>query len=300
MEYDVFISHASEDKGSFVAALANILQRMGVKVWYDKFTLRPGDSLSGSIDYGLSNSSFGIVVLSKGFMSKGWTEYELRGLIAKEIGKKKVILTIWHNVSKDEVLKFSPPLADKFALDTSKLSTSEIALQLAEVIRPDIFQAILRRKMELKTRSNAKLVKTHVSEIFLGPIRHETLPETLLIRIKIFQTILRDVFPVTLDEIIDKFRRETNPLNEVLIWERITATYLDATKDQILSLDQRKEISKFLLLRSMGPLYDEVEHSFNYLTAGKRKQLEENFFKNVVPSMKHIQSDTANYNDVKK
>jgi len=292
MKYDVFISHASEDKGSFVAPLANILREMGVKVWYDEFTLRPGDSLSRSIDYGLSSSRFGIVVLSKGFMSKGWPEYELRGLITKEIGKKKVILPIWHNVSKDEVLKFSPPLVDKFALDTSKLSTSEIALQLAEVIRPDIFQAILRRRMELKIRANAKLVKTKVSEIFLGPIRHEALPETLLIRIKIFLTILRDVFPFTLDEIIDKIRRETDPLNEVLIWERITATYLDATKDQILSLDQRKEISRFLLRISMGPLYDEDDHSFNYLTAGKRKQLEENFFKNVVPSMKHIQSDT--------
>ena len=46
MDYDVFVCHASEDKESFVAPMANLLADLGVKVWYDAFTLKVGDSLS--------------------------------------------------------------------------------------------------------------------------------------------------------------------------------------------------------------------------------------------------------------
>ena len=80
MQHDVFVSHASEDKEAFVAPLAKILSQLGLKVWYDEFSLKLGDSLSRSIDKGLSESTFGIVVLSKPFINKSWTEYELRGL----------------------------------------------------------------------------------------------------------------------------------------------------------------------------------------------------------------------------
>ena len=63
MQHDVFVSHASEDKEAFVAPLAKILSQLGLKVWYDEFSLKLGDSLSRSIDKGLSESTFGIVVL---------------------------------------------------------------------------------------------------------------------------------------------------------------------------------------------------------------------------------------------
>lgn len=89
--WDVFISHASEDKSDFVQPLAKILTEFGVRVWYDEFTLRLGDSLSRSIDEGLSRSRFGLVVISPSFISKHWPEYELRGLVAREIGAGKVI-----------------------------------------------------------------------------------------------------------------------------------------------------------------------------------------------------------------
>jgi TIR domain len=55
-EWDVFISHASEDKEDFVRPLAESLSRSGLRVWYDEFTLKVGDSLRRSIDYGLDRS----------------------------------------------------------------------------------------------------------------------------------------------------------------------------------------------------------------------------------------------------
>lgn len=84
-QYDVFISHASEDKDEVVRPLANALINKGVSVWYDEFELRIGDSLRRKIDKGLANSRFGIVVVSRDFIKKGWTNYELDGIITKAV-----------------------------------------------------------------------------------------------------------------------------------------------------------------------------------------------------------------------
>jgi len=115
MNVDLFICHASEDKDTFVRPLANILRDYGAEVWYDEFSLRVGDSLSRAIDRGLASTRYGVAVISKAFLSKKWSEYELRGLTAKELASGKVILPIWLDVTTQEVLDFSPPLADKFA-----------------------------------------------------------------------------------------------------------------------------------------------------------------------------------------
>lgn len=134
VDYDLFISHASEDKDEFVRPLAETLKNMGIKVWYDEFTLKIGDSLRKSIDLGLVKSRFGIVILSASFCSKNWTQYELDSMVAKEMNGHKMILPIWHKITKDEVINFSPALADKVALNTSINSIQEIADKLAEVI----------------------------------------------------------------------------------------------------------------------------------------------------------------------
>ena len=133
-KYDLFISHASDDKDDLVRPLVGELERLGIKVWYDEFTLKVGDSLRKKIDLGLANSKYGTVVLSSSFFAKNWPQYELDGMVAKEMNGHKMILPIWHKVSKDEVLNFSPTLADKVALNSSLNSIEEIAAQLAEVV----------------------------------------------------------------------------------------------------------------------------------------------------------------------
>lgn len=132
--YDVFISHASEDKDEIVRPLAYALQAEGLSVWYDEFEMKIGDCLRRKIDKGLANSRFGIVVLSKDFIKKGWTNYELDGIITKSISGQQVILPIWHNITKKEVIDFSPSLADKLARNTAAYTVEEIASEIAEVI----------------------------------------------------------------------------------------------------------------------------------------------------------------------
>ena len=96
--WDVFISHASEDKVAIARPLKNALTEAGLKVWYDESELKIGDRLHKSIDEGIAKSGFGIVILSENFFKKDWPQRELEGLVAKEIGGRKVILPIWHNV----------------------------------------------------------------------------------------------------------------------------------------------------------------------------------------------------------
>jgi len=132
ISYDVFVSHASEDKDDFVRDFVKCLQQHGLKVWYDEFTLRVGDSLRRSIDNGLKNSRYGIVVLSEAFFSKEWPQRELDGLFAREVNGEKVVLLIWHKISKNEVLKFSPIIADMLALNTSSFTIEEIAKEIAD------------------------------------------------------------------------------------------------------------------------------------------------------------------------
>lgn len=134
-KYDVFISHASEDKDEVVRPLAKALVNEGLNVWYDEFELKIGDSLRRKIDKGLANSNFGIVVLSKDFIKKGWTNYELDGIITKSVSGEQILLPIWHNITKKEVLDFSPSIADKVARNTSSYTVEEIANEIAELIR---------------------------------------------------------------------------------------------------------------------------------------------------------------------
>lgn len=139
--YDAFISHASEDKQEFVRPLAEKLTELGLKIWYDEFELKVGDSLRGSIDRGLVNSKYGIVVLSRNFFLKNWPQYELNGLTAREIEGRKVILPIWYGISKKDVLKYSPSLADTIAIDSSKKTIAEIAAELKKEIEKDVFSS---------------------------------------------------------------------------------------------------------------------------------------------------------------
>lgn len=133
-DHDVFISHASEDKDAVVRPLAAALVSEGLNVWYDEFELRIGDSLRRKIDQGLANSRIGLVVLSHSFISKGWTNYELDGIVTRSISGEQVLLPIWHNISKQEVVAFSPSLADKVARNTATHTVQEIAKEIAELI----------------------------------------------------------------------------------------------------------------------------------------------------------------------
>ena len=154
-EWDVFISHASEDKDTFVRPLAQALDQLGVKVWYDEFALRPGISLSSSIDRGLARSRFGLVVISESFIGKQWTERELQGLVAGTISGETTILPIWLGVSHKTVYEFSPPLADTIAIVATGFTAEQVVLRVLKTIRPDIYESHPREELQRKIKGRA-------------------------------------------------------------------------------------------------------------------------------------------------
>lgn len=118
---DLFISHASEDKDAIARPLAEALRERGWSIWFDEFELSLGDRLREKIDKGLAEARYGLVILSPSFFSKRWARRELDGLTAREMEnpERKVILPIWHEVDRDYVARFSPPLADLMAVRSS-------------------------------------------------------------------------------------------------------------------------------------------------------------------------------------
>jgi hypothetical protein len=115
--------------------------------------------LRQKIDEGLSCSRFGIVILSKAFLSKDWPRKELDGLIAKEIKGHKVILPIWHNLNLAEIVKQSPMLAGKFASNSNR-GWDTVALEVLKAVGPSAF--VTKFKTE-KERKSAPLCASYIS-----------------------------------------------------------------------------------------------------------------------------------------
>jgi hypothetical protein len=150
MLYDLFICHASEDKESFVRPLALALKKENIEVWYDEFSLKLGDSIRRSINLGLSQSRFGLVVISPSFLAKEWTQFELDGLTEREIsGREKIILPVWHDIDHEQILSYSPPLAGKKAA-LSKNGIPHIINEIMQVIHPQGSPLIAARDILLE------------------------------------------------------------------------------------------------------------------------------------------------------
>ena len=135
-EYDVFVSHAWEDKADFVEAFVQALKDREIKVWYDKSKIKWGDSMRARIDDGLRKSKFGVAILSPNYIAEGkyWTKAELDGLFQMESINGKKLLPIWHNLTKKQVMDYSPILASKLAMTTATMTAEEIADELLDML----------------------------------------------------------------------------------------------------------------------------------------------------------------------
>lgn len=135
IEFDVFLSHSSLDKDVFVSELSEKLSNKGLKVFEDVKVFKIGQSQTDMMNMGILNSRFVIVFLSPNFIKSGWSDYEFKSFLNREINEKRVIiLPIWHDVSVDEVRQYNPYLVDKFALNTQKFSLDEIVEHINQVV----------------------------------------------------------------------------------------------------------------------------------------------------------------------
>lgn len=131
-EFDIFISHASEDK-TVARKITENLNDSGVKVWFDENVLRLGDDLREGIENGINNSRFALIILSHNFFKKEWPRNELNGFFSRINEGKKIILPIWHQVTQEEVAKYSPIVANKKALSTDNYE--KITTEILELLQ---------------------------------------------------------------------------------------------------------------------------------------------------------------------
>ena len=134
--YDVFVSHAWEDKEAFVDEFVLEMQRLGMKVWYGKEKIGWGDSMRAKIDEGLKKSKFGIAVISPNYIAseKYWTKAELDGLFQLESVNGKFLLPIWFNITKQQIIEYSPIIANRKALSTAMMTINEIAVEMKKLL----------------------------------------------------------------------------------------------------------------------------------------------------------------------
>ncbi len=272
MQYHVFISHASEDKDVFVRPLAERLRQLGVRVWYDEFTMHLGDSLRESIDHGLTESRYGLVILSQSFFKKHWTKRELNGLVARQIHEDRtVILPIWYNIGHSEILAESPPLADILGLKyegdlevlartiVNKLKMNEPYVQLgglqhASLLNRDGSRAIwhIERKvrvneqpltcMEIRISSEGKLSLKNVTPG--RSVGFHNISGTRTIRIEYDEPILPGVefTQVVVFDAIDMFIDEENALTVVpkIHYETFSLSVEQSEENSILDVRAQK------------------------------------------------------------
>lgn len=161
---DFFISHASEDKDSLVRDLANNLMMNGALVFYDEYSIKLGDSLSDSINKGITNSNHAIIVLSKYFFEKGWTNAELQALFNKSIREQFKMLVVYHDIDHSQVALKYPLLADIKGIDSS-VGVEKISEVLFEAIEKKGQLTYLKHNFE---RKKEELVEGFSISMFVG------------------------------------------------------------------------------------------------------------------------------------
>ena len=73
--FDVFLSHTAKDK-AVVRDLAERLRKDGVKVWFDEWEIKPGDSIPAKIEGGLENSRVLVLCMSAQAFGSDWAQLE--------------------------------------------------------------------------------------------------------------------------------------------------------------------------------------------------------------------------------
>lgn len=240
---DFFISHASEDKEKIARPLAEELSKKGFKVWYDDFSLKLGDTLRRTIEKGIRNCKYGVVILSPNFFAKEWPQKELDGLIERESKDgEKIVLPVWHDITVDAIREISPALADKVGVSTT-IGIAEVADKITDVVRPSIDLITLNRNTSI-TEPILNSIYFYSSEDYLG-----RLIIRFLTHYKVYDESQKNLDKLlkTAKEDISKFGVNSNI--EDLIFDRFRLLLPDLFNDPdmaVVNKSCKKDINKWL------------------------------------------------------
>ena len=93
-----------------------------------------------------------------------------------------------------------------------------------------------------------KKTKVKISELKMGPIRQEVLPEGFIVRVQKFKDILKEVEKSSLEEAVSNFQRDMLPESELEIWEDMARRYEITLKhNSQLDISEKTKIFKEIL-----------------------------------------------------
>jgi hypothetical protein len=102
-------------------------------------------------------------------------------------------------------------------------------------------------------KQNIEIKKTKLSDLKRGPIRHKTLSDSFIQRVKNFKQIIAEVDNTSLESTLDNFQRDLNLEQELYLWEHIAKMYQwSVVANAGLSLPQKKELFGLLIGLSLG------------------------------------------------
>ena len=133
---DVFLCHAWEDRQGAAKELHDLLEHFGVRVWFSEKDVSLGTSLVREIDKGLRMSHIGIVLATPNFLkslaAEGIADKELSALLATDR-----VIPVVHGLTYEELREESPLLASRSGLSTGEDTLEQIAVKIANAVRPE-------------------------------------------------------------------------------------------------------------------------------------------------------------------
>ena len=133
---DVFLCHAWDDRRGAAKDLHDLLESVGVSVWFSEKDVLLGSPLLREIDKGLAKSRVGIVLVTPAFLRRieaaGIADKELSALLARDL-----LVPIVHNTTYEALRDASPLLGSRTGLSTDEDTMEDIAAKLSELVAVD-------------------------------------------------------------------------------------------------------------------------------------------------------------------
>jgi hypothetical protein len=261
--FDLFISHASEDKDSIARPLYQALKNCGFSVWFDEAELRMGDSLRERIDDALAKCRYGIVILSPSFLKKSWAKRELDGLVARETSTgQTAILPVWHNLDSSHLMKYSPSLADRLAVRSSEGITrivDEVRRTLTQTFSQSQEDWMNYLREALRLEMSDQTLPSFLDEDIITSLHNYNSPS--LSRIE-------DLANIDFTTILLLYGDEGSNLRQIAYWV--------ASQGISYKLNRHRIVPVHIKIDSKCNLYDEIKRSLQLLqhplSSGKIRQ----------------------------
>ena len=130
---DVFLCHAWDDRQGTAKELHDLLESLGVSVWFSEKDVVLGTQFLREIDKGLAKSRVGIVLVTPALLRRlpgeGIADKELSALIARDL-----LVPVVHDTTYEALREVSPLLGSRSGLSTAEEPMADVAAKIAELV----------------------------------------------------------------------------------------------------------------------------------------------------------------------